>query len=292
MSRWRRCPRPPLRSCGWAPMRLRSLELPVFACGTRRLSASIASDTTLFISAWMWVSALVTIAIDLQGVCVVLQAACKLQIPQHVAVLTLTPILDCQWLGAGPSLSSTPRRSILKPCTRSQLGFKVQGLGTPKQNPASQALLAGSDLMRTVCPVLDVGGNSSIASFLRRSFTGSRGSVRALRGSRGPTHVPRRLAGPFHQEAMWPNCVVRVHAGPIYKREGTFGHSFANAPCNLQAATCNLQAVPCNLQAVPCNLQATLQTANRLGALSFIFEESGKPKMKVLKRQRFSFTGR
>ena len=24
---------------------------------------------------------------------------------------------------------------------------------------------------------------------------------------------PRGLAGPFHQEAMWPNCVARVHAG-------------------------------------------------------------------------------
>ena len=30
--------------------------------------------------------------------------------------------------------------------------------------------------------MLDVGGNSSIASFLRRSFAGSRGSVYCLRG--------------------------------------------------------------------------------------------------------------
>ena len=43
--------------------------------------------------------------------------------------------------------------------------------------------------------MLDVGGNSSIASFLRRSFAGSRGSVRALRGPRGPTHVPHGLCG-------------------------------------------------------------------------------------------------
>ena len=33
---------------------------------------------------------------------------------------------------------------------------------------------------------------------------------RVPRRSRGP----RGLAGPFHQKAMWPNCVVRVHARP------------------------------------------------------------------------------
>ena len=45
-------------------------------------------------------------------------------------------------------------------------------------------------------------------------------------------------------------------ASYIYKEGGTFGHSFASAPCNLQAPPCNLQAAPCNLQAAPCNLQA------------------------------------
>ena len=40
---------------------------------------------------------------------------------------------------------------------------------------------------------------------------------RVPRRSRGP----RGLAGPFHQEAMWPNCVARVHAGPRRsEREG------------------------------------------------------------------------
>ena len=60
--------------------------------------------------------------------------------------------------------------------------------------------------------MLDVGGNSSVASFLRRSFTGSRGSVRALRGSRSPTHVPRGpCAGPS----------IRKRCGPIVWRGST-----------------------------------------------------------------------
>ena len=87
--------------------------------------------------------------------------------------------------------------------------------------------------------MLDVGGNCSIALFLRRSFAGSRGSVYCLRGGeairgagfkrqcilfawrRGhqrcgamrvlrsharPTRPLRRLAGPFHQEAMAQLC--------------------------------------------------------------------------------------
>ena len=99
--------------------------------------------------------------------------------------------------------------------------------------------------------MLDVRGNCSIlrrswvtqpfvwrgsTRVLRRSFAGSRGSIYCLRGgeairsacagSAGLTRVPRhprtlliscnagRVPDSVHQEAMWPNCVARVHAGP------------------------------------------------------------------------------
>ena len=68
--------------------------------------------------------------------------------------------------------------------------------------------------------MLDVRGNCSI---LRRSCVTQpfvwRGSTRVLRRSFAGSS-PRGLAGPFHQ-AMWPNCVARVHAGPRRsEREG------------------------------------------------------------------------
>ena len=63
------------------------------------------------------------------------------------------------------------------------------------------------------------------------------------------------------------------------------GHSFSSASCNLQAA-------PSNLEAVACNLQATLQTANGSERHLSFSKKAESPKMKVLKRQRFSFTGR
>ena len=63
-------------------------------------------------------------------------------------------------------------------------------------------------------PVLDVGGNSSIASFLRRSFAGLRGSVRALRGSWSyarPTRPLRRLGGPFISTRVLEEVGERVY---------------------------------------------------------------------------------
>ena len=75
----------------------------------------------------------------------------------------------------------------------------------------------------------------SLALCIRRSplyGMGPRGSRAGrqycLRGGEAITGVglrgscaARSLAGPFHQEAIWPNCVARVHAGPRRsEREG------------------------------------------------------------------------
>ena len=74
--------------------------------------------------------------------------------------------------------------------------------------------------------MLDVRGDCFIAScvtqpfvwrgstwVLRRSFAGSRGSVQYLRGGEAVRGPKPRHAG-LREEALWPNCVARVHAGP------------------------------------------------------------------------------
>ena len=70
---------------------------------------------------------------------------------------------------------------------------------------------------------------------------------------RGPLTVSQQETSPLHSMVKSPWMLRRLHNN-IYKEGGTFGHSFASAPCNLQAAPCNLQAATCNLQAVPYNL--------------------------------------
>ena len=84
------------------------------------------------------------------------------------------------------------------------------------------------------CVVCDTALGST--RLLRRSFAGSRAvyivcvaarpSEAPCAGSAGLARVPRhprtlliscgagRVPDSVHQEAMWPNCVARVHAGP------------------------------------------------------------------------------
>ena len=129
----------------------------------------------------------------------------------------------------------------------------------------------------------------------------------------------KRLRNRLRLCARKPNTVLVLGLQPwrscgIYKEGGTFGHSFASPPCNLQGTSCNLQALPCNLQAAPCNLQSdTLQLVSRTLQLAsnvltfekaysstcllcrsessesiFHLKEAQSLKMKILKRQRLS----
>ena len=66
------------------------------------------------------------------------------------------------------------------------------------------------------------------------------GAARVPRSHARPTRPLRRLAGPFHQEAMWPNCVARVHAGP--RRSGREGLCYIARPKTAAAVNGNWQA--------------------------------------------------
>ena len=84
---------------------------------------------------------------------------------------------------------------------------------------------------------VNVDGNCSLASFLRRSFAFKRqctpalfawrrghqrrAAMRALRGFRGPTHVPRGPAAPRGSIPSGSNCVARIREGPARNPHGT-----------------------------------------------------------------------